>query len=114
MPMQGFYGFPNAEFYPCDSGGCGYLSTSVRRNGPKKRAQNDKLQQLFDAVDVLLPSVYMQHLCPSGHCPASWNASKQAHQNTYINSQMINGTVGETVRLQQATLHKPPIYAFTW
>jgi hypothetical protein len=37
---------------------------------------------------VLLPSVYMQHLCPSGHCPARWNASRQAVQNTYLNSQV--------------------------
>ena len=37
---------------------------------------------------MLLPSVYMQYLCPSGHCPARWNASKQADQNTYLNSQV--------------------------
>ena len=42
--FQGYYGFPNAVFYPCDSAGCGYLSAS---DGPKQRTQNDKLQPLW-------------------------------------------------------------------
>ena len=106
----GYYGFPNSEFYPCDSSGCGYQSKS----GPQFRLQNDKLQPLWEAVDVLLPSVYMQYLCPSAHCPASWNTTKQANWNSLINARMINGTVEEAVRLQQSTKRKPPVYAYIW
>ena len=107
----GYYGFPNAEFYPCDSGGgCGYQSN----NGPQFRAQNDKLQPLWEAVDVLLPSVYMQYLYPSAQCPASWSTTKQQEWNSLLNAQMINGTVKEAVRLQQSTKRKPPVYAYVW
>ena len=106
----GYYGFPNSEFYPCDSSGCGYQS----KNGPKFRAQNDKLQPLWEAVDVLLPSVYMQYLCPSVQCPASWNTTKQEEWNSLTNARMINGTVKEAIRLQQSTMRKPPVYAYIW
>ena len=106
----GYYGFPNAQFYPCDSSGCGYES----KNGPKFRADNDKLQPLWEAVDVLLPSVYMQYLCPSPQCPASWNTSRQDEWNSLVNSRMVNGTVAEAVRLQQSTKRKAPVFAYIW
>ena len=63
---------------------------------------------------MLLPSVYMQYLCPSAQCPASWNTTNREEWNSLINARMINGTVKEAVRLQKSTKRKPPVYAYTW
>ena len=89
----GYYGFPQAFTFK------GYDSA----NGPTLRALNDQLQPLWDASDVLLPSIYL----------AQWGAP--AATLAKMNAGQINATVLESVRLQkQAKHHRPPIYPFMY
>jgi hyaluronoglucosaminidase len=105
----GFYGFPNPSFYPCTGDSCGYDS----RDGPTLRARNDQLKPIFEEVDVILPSIYFQD-CGDLNCGGSWNATKDDKYVTLMNQRMVKGTIKESVRLQQNTSHKPPIFAFMW
>ena len=99
----GFYGFPNSEFYPCDNQGCGYSSL---RAGRTLRGRNDLLQPLWDEVDVILPSIYMQIL--PGNTPSS-------SRNAYINHGMVNNTVTEALRLSKNSRQPPPaVFAFMY
>lgn len=88
----GYYGFPQAFTFN------GYDSP----NGPTLRALNDRLQPLWDASDVLLPSIYL----------AQWHASPATLAK--MNAAQINNTVLESVRLQTQTKHNPEIWPFMY
>jgi hypothetical protein len=88
----GYYGFPQAFTFN------GYDSPS----GPTLRALNDRLQPLWDASDVLLPSIYL----------AQWHAS--AATLAKMNAAQINTTMMESARLQKQTRHQPAIWPFMY
>lgn len=77
LPRQ--YGFPQSFTFK------GYADPT---NGPLLRQKNDKLQSLWDVVDVLQPSIYL----------AQWGAS--AASLAKMNAAQINTTMEESVRIQ--------------
>ena len=96
------YGFPDPAFYPCAGSGkgvgpCGYANPAT---GPKLRRNNDKLQPIWDVVDVLQPSIYMEQLHKA--------------DSPEVNAQMVNGTVAEAVRISRATAHKPAVFPYMY
>ena len=88
----GYYGYPQPFVFD------GYDTA----NGPTLRALNDQLQPLWDASDVLLPSIYL----------AQWHAS--AATLAKMNAAQINTTMRESVRLQKQTKHRPDIWPFMY
>jgi lysophospholipase L1-like esterase len=88
----GFYGFPQAFTFN------GYDSS----HGPTLRALNDRLQPIWDASDVLLPSIYL----------GQWHAS--AATLAEMNAAQINTTVLESIRLQNQTRHHPEVWPFMY
>ena len=87
-----YYGFPQAFNFH------GYDDPVA---GPKLRALNDKLQPLWDASDVLLPSIYVFQS----------TAYPPQHQ-AKVNALQINTTVIESARIQAKTRHHPEIWPF--
>ena len=71
-------------------------------NGPALRALNDQLHPLWDASDVLLPSIYL----------GKWTAPVATLAK--MNAAQVNTTVLESVRIQQRTTHRPEIWPFAY
>jgi hyaluronoglucosaminidase len=63
---------------------------------PATRAENDQLHWLFEATDLVLPSVYMS----------------ERHLKAHNRPKMIRGRVREAVRVAQKQTHKPPVLAY--
>lgn len=87
-----YYGFPQAVNFH------GYDDPVA---GPKLRALNDKLQPLWDASDILLPSIYVFQ-------STAYSPQHQAD----VNAEQINTTVIESARIQAKTRHHPEIWPF--
>ena len=93
LARWGYYGFPQSFTFD------GYTDP-VR--GPKLRELNNKLQPLWDAVDVLLPSIYL----------AQWGAS--AATLAKMNAAQMNTTMDESVRIQRQTPTQPEIWPYQY
>jgi hypothetical protein len=65
------------------------------------KARNDQIQPIFDQVDVLLPSIYMQQLS------TPFNPMQ-------VNHLMINGTVSEALRLAAKSSKNPDVIPFVF
>ena len=89
----GYYGFPQSFTFK------GYSDPT---RGPILRQKNDKLQPLWDAVDVLQPSIYL----------AQWGASPPTLAR--MNAAQLNTTMDESVRLQRQTLSRPEIWPYQY
>ena len=89
----GYYGFPQSFTFD------GYNDPA---KGPILRALNDKLQPLWDASDILQPSIYL----------AQWSAS--AATLAKMNAAQINTTILESVRIQKQTRTRPEIWPFQY
>ncbi|MCC6675895.1 MAG: hypothetical protein IT436_02010 [Phycisphaerales bacterium] len=103
--LWGFYDFPGALYggNEAPAGRIGY--TGEARGIAAER--NDQLAWLFDAVDVVFPTVY----CPAYTVPAGENAAwKDATNTIEQNREYTVGNVREAVRLAKGK----PVIAFMW
>ncbi|CAB9501904.1 Hyaluronidase (Fragment) [Seminavis robusta] len=105
----GFYGFPGNHYGHCDDNNerCGY---SHPHWGPILRAQNDRIQLLYQTSSALFPSVYL-----------SSNLHNQERYDVWrvYNQIMTKDTVTEAIRLVVTQTTRPssqiiPIIPFFW